>query len=64
MKYRYAAEQIEFCTGKEYDTIYIVGGDVYKRQTHGGVDTLCFYQNQLYALFVVIYSKPFILGEI
>lgn len=26
MKYRYAAEQIEFCTGKEYDTIYIVGG--------------------------------------
>ena len=23
---RYAAEQIEFCTGKEYDTIYIVGG--------------------------------------
>ena len=26
MKYRYAAEQIEFCTGKKYDTIYIVGG--------------------------------------
>ena len=26
--------------------------------------SFCFYQNQLYALFVVIYSKPFILGEI
>lgn len=31
MKYRYAAEQVEFCTKKHYDKFYIVGGGVQDR---------------------------------